>query len=192
MIDTHISTAARPPSAARPTGCSADERPGRRAQARRLPYRDRLRRRAEERIAAGAEFEAGAKGIRVGAAPKLAEVQPRSGRTDGATKQKSPGALTSGELYLVHTARRDRSLDQGDRQYCRVRIYLDAEDLPLLDEVSQVTYYLHETVKEPVRIVRDRQTSFEVRTILWGEFNVAAVVRFKDGREVTLERYLNL
>jgi hypothetical protein len=153
----------------------------------------RLLRACEERIAAGAEFEAGAKGIRVGAAPKLAEVQPAPAAPTGATKQKSPGALTPGELYLVHTARRDRSLDQGDRQYFRVRIYLDADDPPLLDEVSQVTYYLHETATEPVRIVRDRQTSFEVRIILWGEFNVAAAVRFKDGREViTLERYLNL
>jgi transcription initiation factor IIF auxiliary subunit len=34
--------------------------------------------------------------------------------------------------------------------------------------------------------------AFEVRTVLWGEFNVAAVVHFKDGHEVTLERYLNL
>jgi hypothetical protein len=152
----------------------------------------RLLKACEERIVAGAEFEAGARGIRVGAAPKLVEVQPTPAAPAGVTEQKPAGALTPGTLYLVHTARRERGLDKDDRQYFRVRIYLDSDDLSLLDEVSQVTYYLHETVKEPVRIVRDRQTSFGVRTILWGEFNVAAVVRFKDGHEVTLERYLNL
>lgn len=145
-----------------------------------------------ERIAAGAEFEAGAKGIRVGAAPKLTELPSAPATPKVATKEKPPGAPTPGELYLVHTARRDRSLDQGDRQYFRVRIYLDADEPSQLDEVLHVTYHLHESVTEPVRTVRDRRTSFEVRTILWGEFNVAAVVHFKDGRAVTLERYLNL
>jgi hypothetical protein len=152
----------------------------------------RLLKACEERIASGAEFEAGAKGIRVGAAPKLTEVPSAPTAPTLVPKETPSTALTPRELYLVHAARRDRSLDQGDRQYFRVRVYLDADDAQLLDEVSQVTYHLHESVKDPVRTVSDRRTSFEVRTILWGEFNVAAAVRFKDGREVTLERYLNL
>jgi len=62
----------------------------------------------------------------------------------------------------------------------------------MLDDVSAVTYFLHETFKEPVRVVRDRQTSFELRTVVWGEFNIAANVLFKDGHELKLQRYLNL
>jgi transcription initiation factor IIF auxiliary subunit len=53
-------------------------------------------------------------------------------------------------------------------------------------------YRFHETVRNPVRTIRDRQTFFETRTELWGEFNLAATVRFKDGRDMKLERYLNL
>ena len=152
----------------------------------------RLLKALEERIVAGAEFEAGAIGIRVGAAPKLAEMPSSPAKPQAVAEKKSSAAPSPGALYMVHTARRDRSLDQGELRYYRVRIFLDADDPSLLDEVSEVIYYLHETFKEPVRIVRDRQTSFEVRTVAWGEFNVAAAVRFKDGREVKIERYLNL
>jgi hypothetical protein len=155
----------------------------------------------QERIVAGAEFEAGATGIKVGAVPKLAEVQstapkPQQLSETSASQQlaqrKPATTLKPSPIYLVHTARRDKRLDQGELTYYRVRIYLDADEPSLLDEVSEITYYLHETFLEPIRTVRDRQTSFEVRTIVWGEFNVAAAVRFKDGHEIKLERYLNL
>jgi len=152
----------------------------------------RLLKACEERIASGAEFEAGAKGIRIGAAPKLTEVMSSVAAPTVPPKAEPPGVPTPRDIYLVHTARRDRRLDQGDRQYFRVRIYLDADDQQRLDWVSQVTYRLHDTVNHSVRTVTDRRSAFEVRTVLWGEFNVAAVVHFKDGHEVTLERYLNL
>jgi len=152
----------------------------------------RLLRAIEERIAAGAEFEAGAKGIRVGAPPKLAEVPAVSATSRVVDEAKAAGTPKPSDFYLVHTVRRDRSLDKGDLRYFRVRIYLDADDPGRLDQVSEVTYYLHETFAEPVRVVRDRQTAFEVQTIVWGEFNVAALVRFGDGSDVKLERYLNL
>ena len=93
---------------------------------------------------------------------------------------------TPGKLYLVHTARRDRAFDKDDLRYFRVRIHLDADDATMLDEVSEVTYYLHETFKEPIRVVRDRQNSFEGRTTVWVKFNVAITVRLKDGRELKL------
>jgi hypothetical protein len=152
----------------------------------------RLLKAFEDRIVAGAEFEAGATGIKVGAAPKLSEVPSPPANLEAAAKERSNAAQRPGELYLVHTARRDRSLDQGELRYYRVRIYLDANDPTVLDDVSEVTYYLHESFRQPVRIVRDRQTSFELRTEVWGEFNVAAAVGFRNGREVKLERYLNL
>lgn len=152
----------------------------------------RLLKASEERIASGAEFEAGAKGIRIGAVPKLTELAPTVVPPATNSKADLPGAVTPGDVYLVHTARRDRRLDQGDRQYFRIRLYLDADDPQRLDDVLQVTYYLHKTVNRPVRTVTDRHTGFEVRTSLWGEFNAVAVVHFRDAHEVTIERYLNL
>jgi hypothetical protein len=150
----------------------------------------RLLKAIEERIVAGAEFDVGASGIKVGAAPKLPPSNSPSSQI--AKEAKSTGAPIPGKVYVVHTARRDRSLDRGEHMYFRVRIYLDADDPAMLGQVSEVIYYLHETFKEPIRIVRDRKTSFEVKTIIWGEFNAAATVRFKDGHEVKLERYLNI
>jgi hypothetical protein len=150
----------------------------------------RLLKAIEERIIAGAEFEAGTSGIKVGAAPKLAEVAPAPGQE--AAAKKPPGAPTPGDIYLVHTVRRDRTLDRDGVSYFRVRLYLDADDEAMLDRVSDVTYYLHPSFKDPLRVVRDRQTSFEVRTIIWGEFNSAAIVHFKDGTSRQLERYLNI
>jgi hypothetical protein len=147
----------------------------------------RLLKASEERIAAGAEFEAGAKGIRIGAAPKLAEIESVTTKLTVDQPETPPTAPTPGRVYLVHTARRDRRFDVEDRQYYRVRVYLDADEPQLLDDVSEVTYRFHETVRHPVRTIRDRQTSFETRTELWGEFNLAAIVRFKDGRDMKLE-----
>lgn len=157
----------------------------------------------EDRIAAGAEFEAGSTGFRVGAAPKLADVTSVTARTE--TGIPTSGGVTDltaqtesqfvpepRRIYLVHTARRDRTLDRGGLEYYRLRIYLDADDPSTLDEVSGVTYYLHPTFPNPIRFAEDRDLSFELRTVCWGEFNAAATVQFKDGHQEKLERYLNL
>jgi YEATS family len=145
----------------------------------------------QERIIAGAEFEAGTSGIRVGAAPKLAEA-PAPPPSKSADAKAPTDELRPSDIYLVHTARRDKSLDPGDRPYYRIRLYLDADDEAMLDRVSEVTYYLHPTFNDPIRVVNDRETAFEVRTRIWGEFNAAAIVRFKDGSDRKLERYLNI
>lgn len=169
----------------------------------------RLLKAVEDRIAAGAEFEAGATGIKVGAAPKLAELTSVTARTETAvaTRAEATGSAAQNKssiaatldlepeprsIYLVHTARRDRALDRAGTEYYRVRVYLDTDDPSMLDEVSGVTYYLHPTFQNPIRSTENRDMSFELRTVMWGEFNAAAVVRFKDGHQEKLERYLNL
>ncbi len=154
----------------------------------------RLLKAFEDRVAAGAEFEAGTSGIRVGAVPKLAEMasSPLVSKTTNA--HKSGVDLPPSDIYLVHTAHpASRNLYPDDhRQLFEVRIFVDADDPGILDQVTEITYFLHETFKEPVMTIRNRRNSFELVVVVWGEFNVAAVVRFKDGRELRLERYLNL
>jgi len=152
----------------------------------------RLLKTFEDRVASGAEFEAGASGIKVGAAPKLSEASLTPSAPKRASTEATGAVPKPSDVYLVHTVRRDSSLDHDDRRFFRIRIYLDADTPNLLDSVTLVTYYLHETFKNPVRLVSDRRTLFALQTIAWGEFNVLAVVHFKDGHEVTLERYLNL
>jgi hypothetical protein len=148
----------------------------------------------EERIVAGAEFEAGPRGIRLGSAPKAGESGPAPAVKAESGEAPRPGeeAPTPGDIYLVHTVRRDRALSTKKLPYYSIRLYLDAEEDTILDNVSEVVYYIHHTAAEPVVVVRDRETSFEVRFSIWGEFNTAAYVYFKDGTKRELERYLNI
>ena len=146
----------------------------------------------EDRIIAGAEVEAG--GVKIGAAPKLIEVKSGLAALEvdsKATLREGP-VLKPRPIYLVHTARRDPALDRAELRYYSIRIYVDADEPLMLETISEVVYHLHETFNEPVRTVRDPRTAFEIQTIAWGEFNVLALVRFKDGRTEALERYLNL
>src|ERR1700733_231653 len=84
---------------------------------------ERLVSAVEERIVEGAEFEAG--GIKFGPAPKLSETD----QSASALKDAEARALsTPADFYLVHQARRDRSLDRQELKYWRIKIYLDADD----------------------------------------------------------------
>ena len=96
-------------------------------------------------------------------------------------------------LHLVHSAKRASDLDKKGYQYFRLRFWLDSESEADLDKVESVTYELHESFKNPVRTVSDRQTRFALKSAGWGEFMLRAVVRFK-GRPgtVELQRYVNL
>ena len=121
----------------------------------------RLLKALEDRVVAGAEVEAA--GIRVGTAPKLTEVATSSASDSKATAAREEvGVPKPGRVYLVHTAVRDPSLDRGELRYFRIRLYVDADEPRILDDITEVTYYLHETFNEPLRTVRDsrRGSSF--------------------------------
>jgi hypothetical protein len=113
-----------------------------------------------KRIEEGAPFKAGA--VEIGSAPSLPAV-PR---------EEDPRQVDDlpHDIYMVHTARRDRALDKGDHEYYRLRVFLDADTPDRLDEVTAVIYRLHPTFRDPVRRVTDRRSDFEVRTAGWGEF----------------------
>jgi len=134
------------------------------------------------RIEEGAPVKAGA--VEIGAAPSLPTV-PKE--TDPRQIDELPH-----DIYMVHAARRDRTLDSGDYEYYRLRIFLEADAPERLDEVAAVTYRLHPTFKDPIRSVTDRKSNFELRTAGWGEFNMTAEISFKGGKKLVVERYINL
>ena len=79
----------------------------------RAPIR-RMLKAVEERIATGVEFEAGPKGIKLGAAPKLAEVpsQPVTPQADLAdVKVDASSALNPSDLHLVNADLADVEVD---------------------------------------------------------------------------------
>jgi hypothetical protein len=146
------------------------------------------------RIDSGDSVDISAKGVKLG--PSRLPVTPAPG-TAGFMNEAVSSMLakktTEPEFYLVHSARRDRRLDHDGNDYFRVRIWLDADEPHMLDGVESVTYLLHSSFRDPVRVITDRQSGFALPTIAWGEFNVHAEIKFKDGADMRLlERYLNL
>lgn len=135
-----------------------------------------------KRIEEGAPFKAGA--VEIGSAPSLPAV-PRA-------EDPRQVADLPHDVYMVHTARRDRALDKDDQEYYRLRVFLDADTPDRLDEVAGVVYRLHPTFRDPVRRVTERRSDFEIRTAGWGEFNMTAEILFKSGAKLVVERYINL
>lgn len=59
-------------------------------------------------------------------------------------------------------------------------------------EVEEVVYVLHETFPDPVRVKRDPDSGFALKSNGWGEFDVGLKVRFKDGSVANLKHPLKL
>ncbi|MCL1633247.1 hypothetical protein M2650_01100 [Luteimonas sp. SX5] len=106
---------------------------------------------------------------------------------------KSPAKADPGpphEIYLLHKYTRDKSLDKNGRRYYRLNIWIEADGIDL-GTISSVTYHLHETFDNPLRVVSDHSTAFELTTAAWGSFLLFADITFKDGTMWRIERYLN-
>lgn len=151
-------------------------------------FKGALKRLAEaiaEHVEKGGGIEFGPKGLKL-PANKLQPTKLRENTSETATDELPH------PLYVVHKAKRDARLDKNGHEYYRLRIWLDADEPQLLKKVASVTYTLHSTFKDPVRTVSDEQSNFELPTAAWGEFNLVAEIRFKDGsKPLTVERYLN-
>ena len=102
--------------------------------------------------------------------------------------QADPGAPH--EIYLLHKYTRAKSLDKDGRRYYRLNIWVEADGIDL-STVNSITYHLHETFDNPIRVVSDHLTAFELSTAAWGSFLLFADVSFKDGTMWRIERYLN-
>jgi transcription initiation factor IIF auxiliary subunit len=61
-----------------------------------------------------------------------------------------------------------------------------------LDRVAGVTYFLHATFSDPVRVVDDRASSFRLSSAGWGEFTIRAEARLRDGTTRRLTHALKL
>lgn len=140
-----------------------------------------------ERIRSGASFEAGPTGIKIGAVQSPPSITALATPIDTRTVDDLPH-----DVYITHQATRDASLDRRSVQYHRVRIWLDADEPKVLDDVKSVVYHLHPTFKDPDRTSIDRQSSFQITTAAWGEFNMTAEIFFRSDRpKLVVERYIN-
>jgi transcription initiation factor IIF auxiliary subunit len=74
---------------------------------------------------------------------------------------------------------------QGN-DYWKWSVWLEGPS-EMLDRVDKVTYYLHRTFPNPVRIVETRRTKFRLNAAGWGGFSLVAKITDKDGCETRLE-----
>ena len=59
-----------------------------------------------------------------------------------------------------------------------------------LDRIESVTYRLHSTFPEPIRVVTDRASKFQLRCSGWGIFLIPVEVRLKSGKTIQLVHQL--
>ncbi len=122
------------------------------------------------RIESGDPFEAGTSGIKLGSSsprsPSGPEPRPgaqplpdkppssvaaEAATTHGVVDERPISGTHQPSVYLVHTAKRDKSLDKGEFTYYSIRVFLEGEDDSDLDQVVKVIYHLHPTFYEPNR-----------------------------------------
>lgn len=142
------------------------------------------------RIEQGDSIEAGASGIKLTAsAPKLADPLIQE---DASKDSRDYDESIPHQIYLLHSARRDKRLDKSGEDYYRLRIWIDADEPELLRNVKSVTYHLHPTFASPSRTVDASEDGFALVTAAWGQFMVYASVEMKDGaKPLKIERYLD-
>jgi hypothetical protein len=73
----------------------------------------------------------------------------------------------------------------------RWSVWIEGTDAAL-DLLESVRYVLHQTFRNPVRVVRNRATRFRLDAEGWGEFALLAHVTRRDGATFRLERWLDL
>lgn len=61
-----------------------------------------------------------------------------------------------------------------------------------LDQIDHVIYNLHPTFPEPVRVSKDRESNFRLKSAGWGEFTILAKVVLKTGEQIRLSHELEL
>lgn len=81
-------------------------------------------------------------------------------------------------------------LREDSAQY-QWRVFVDADHITL-DKIESVTYLLHPTFVNPLRIIENKEHKFELISIGWGEFNIQITIKFKDGTEKEQKYYLKL
>jgi transcription initiation factor IIF auxiliary subunit len=86
-------------------------------------------------------------------------------------------------------ARKINSRGKTDQYQWRVFVK-DKESV--LDSIERVTYLLHPTFVNPLRVIKDRKNKFELVSIGWGEFDIDITIKFKEGKETKQTYYLDL
>jgi hypothetical protein len=87
------------------------------------------------------------------------------------------------------TMRIAQDAKQANMTHWRWSVWLDAS-AEELDGVEEVVWKLHPSFSPPEVRVGNRSTAFRLKSSGWGEFEIQAEVRLKNGEKVTLRHWL--
>lgn len=132
-----------------------------------------------DRIKAGAEFST--PWVSVGKIPSTVK----------APEENEP--ITENHMALIHSSwrypKKDREYERP--MYCFHAIIRAPDEV--LKRIEHVTYHLHPTYPNKVRVVNDRESHFKLKELAWGESNLKAEVKIENQDEpIMLTRYINL
>jgi hypothetical protein len=88
----------------------------------------------------------------------------------------------------LNIAQSDRNVGPGWWEW---EVWLEGPTAEL-DQVTEVTYMLHPTFVDPVRVVTDRASAFRLSSAGWGGFTIRAEARLRDGKVRHLKHPLKL
>ena len=80
---------------------------------------------------------------------------------------------------------------KGDDRW-KWEAFVDDEGSGELGDVEFVEYVLHPTFVNPIRRVSDRDGGFVLKSEGWGEFNLKAFARMRDGSKKSLSHSVRL
>lgn len=108
-----------------------------------------------------------------------------------ATTNNAP-TVANNQIDIAHTAR-DLSLTEKKvwkdvSKFLKVYVQASPEEMALIKEV---TYYLHPSFPDPVMTIQDPSTNYGIGLFVWGQFELTALIRFKDGSEKTIQHQLD-
>jgi len=84
-----------------------------------------------------------------------------------------------------------RGIQAVDERWYRSLVFVDEDD-GTLDKIDSITYVLHSTFPDPVRVVNDRSSKFALEMTGWGSFSMKIRIRYKNGTEEYTRYFLDL
>lgn len=109
-------------------------------------------------------------------------------------KSQSDTSPLEEQMALILSSRRYKKADakfSGKKMYV-FHAVIEAQD-KLLDQIDYVTYYLHSSYPDPIRVIREKSTRFKLKELAWGASTLKAEVKLKDQQEpIMLSRHITL
>ncbi len=99
----------------------------------------------------------------------------------------------SESIYLVHSAQEIVSRTSSNRGVFSVRVWLESYNYNKeLNDCTRVTYRLFDDFAHKVYATEARNSNFEIKMNVYGEFNIVAYVERKSAPPLYVTRYIDL